>query len=234
MSLGRRIVFSLLAVIVSASAVAAQDDPRYAIVTSFPNPSVSFQWELTDKFALRIDGSYSFRDESFESPVSSTSISGGAITRTTVTERRTESTSHSGSIGLTAVMTIRRTDQSRLYLAPRALIGLTRQHIVQTETETTTTTGIPSNIFFTFPETSREPVTRSVDASYTSPAAGMSFGAETNVHRRLALFGEVGFTYSRSDTPLIGTLSALGSIDDSETRRTALSSRAVGGMMIRF
>ncbi len=36
-------------------------------MTSFPSPTVSFQWEVSERFALRIEGSYSYRDESTDS-----------------------------------------------------------------------------------------------------------------------------------------------------------------------
>lgn len=64
---------------------------------------------------------------------------------------------------------------------------------------------------------------------------GASFGAATNVHRRLALFGEAGFVWSRSDLPLgtivTGSQSPLGGI---ESTRTTVNTRAVGGVMFLF
>jgi hypothetical protein len=60
----RQIAASLLAVAAFATPAIAQDEPRFALVASFPTPTVSFQWELNDRFGVRVDGSYTYRDES--------------------------------------------------------------------------------------------------------------------------------------------------------------------------
>jgi hypothetical protein len=89
--------------------------------------------------------------------------------------------------------------------------------------------GLPPNIFRDLSGS------RTFESSSTSPAAGASFGAATNVHRRLALFGEAGFTWSRSELPLGGVLvGGPGSFNGIETKRTTINTRAVGGVMLLF
>jgi hypothetical protein len=221
----------VLALAAIAAPAAAQDDPRFALVTSFPSPTVSFQWELSERFALRFEGSYNYRSESSDSTSGDepavTGPFGTSIPITTSTQ--TESTIHTGSIGVAGIFTIHRSDQLRLYVAPRVSIVMSSERTTASTT-VTLPPGLPPNIF-------RDllPESGTFESSSTSPAAGASFGAGTNVHRRLALFGEVGFTWSRSDQPLSALLIGVpGSFNDIETKRTTVSTRAVGGLMLLF
>ena len=113
-----------------AAPAAAQDDPRFALVTSFPSPTVSFQWELSERFALRFEGSYNYRNESSDSTSGDepavTGPFGTSIPITTSTQ--TESTIHTGSIGVAGIFTIHRNDQLRLYVAPRVSIVQSSKH----------------------------------------------------------------------------------------------------------
>lgn len=216
-----------LAVAAIAAPAAAQDDPRFALVTSFPSPTVSFQWEVSERFALRIEGSYSYRDESSDS-TSGDEPFGTAISIPIST--LAESTSHSGSIGVAGIFTIHRGDQLRLYVAPRVSIARTSQRITANTTVIRVPAGLPPSVLNTL-----FPRSQTFESSSTSPAAGASFGATTNVHRRLALFGEAGVMWSRSDLPLgtivTGSLSPFGDI---ESKRTTVNTRAVGGVMLLF
>ena len=222
----------VLALVAIAAPAAAQDDPRFALVTSFPNPTVSFQWELSERFALRFEGSYSYRDESSDSTSGDDAVVSGPFgTSIPITSStRSESTTHSGSIGVAGIFTIHRSDQLRLYVAPRVSMVHSSQRVT-TDTTLTLPPGLPTNIF-------RDllPLSGTLESSSTSPAAGASFGAATNVHRRLALFGEAGFTWSRSDLPLLSVITgtSLSPLRDLETKRTTINTRAVGGVMLLF
>ena len=227
----RIIGLALAFVSIAATAASAQDDPKFALVVSFPSPTVSFQWELSERFALRFEGSYNYRDESSDSSGGDETVVSGpfgtSIPITTSTQ--TDATIHSGSIGVAGIFTIHRSDQMRLYLAPRVSIVQSSQRITIDAT-VNLPPGLPPNIF-------RDllPVSGTFESSSTSPAAGASFGAATNVHRRLALFGEAGFTWSRSEQPLGAVLiGGPGSANDVETTRTAINTRAVGGVMLLF
>ena len=144
---GRLLGFALALAAIAAPA-AAQDDPRFALVTSFPSPTVSFQWEMSERFALRIEGSYSYRDESsdtssddepeFSAPFG-TSIS-------IATSTRAEITSHSGSIGVAGIFTIHRGDQLRLYVAPRVSVARTSQRITANTTVLRVPAGLPQSL----------------------------------------------------------------------------------------
>jgi len=224
-----RLIASLLAVAAFATPAIAQDEPRFALVASFPTPTVSFQWELNDRIGIRFDGSYTYRDESTDIVSDSSSFNdrapGTVFVLQTLTHR--ESTTNTGSIGVAGLFTIHRSDHLRLYLSPRVLVSYSRERI----SDTITTSGnLPPGVIFANP-LSREPVSR--ESTSTSPGAGLSFGASSNVFDRVALFGEAGFTYSRSDAPLILLPTSTSSFN-SETSRTTISTRAVAGIMFRF
>jgi hypothetical protein len=225
-----RLIGFVLALAAIAAPAAAQDDPRFALVTSFPSPTVSFQWEMSERFALRIEGNYSYRDESSDSTSGDEpAVTGPFGTSVSIPiSTRTESTSHTGSIGVAGIFTIHRSDQVRLYVAPRVSVVQSSQRTTF-NTTVTLPPGLPPNIFRDLSGS------RTFESSSTSPAAGASFGAATNVHRRLALFGEAGFTWSRSDLPLGGVLvGGPGSFNGIETKRTTINTRAVGGVMLLF
>jgi hypothetical protein len=224
-------------VVAIAAPAFAQDESRLALVASFPTPTVSVQWEVSDRFGLRIDGSYSYRDESSESRTPGSLIGvgpGGTVSGSIVipTETTTESTSHNGAIGIAGIFTIRRSDQLRLYVAPRLSLNFYRQRITSTSTVREVPPAVPASVIALFSGTG------TFEDSSTSPGAGVSFGAASAVHRRLSLFGEAGFTYSRNELPPVGATILLGPGDSirsaSASSRTFVDTRAVGGVMIRF
>ena len=225
-----RLIASLLAVAAFATPATAQDEPRFALVASFPTPTVSFQWELNDRIGIRVDGSYTYRDESTDTVNGSGSFNdralGAIYFQQTLTH--TESTTNIGSIGVAGLFTVHRSDHLRLYLSPRVLVSFSRT--VATDTSTTIN-NLPPNVVFGFPGALDETISR--ESTSTSPGAGLSFGASSNVFELVALFGEAGFTYSRSDAPLILLPTSISSFN-SETRRTTISTRAVAGIMFRF
>ena len=224
---------SLVVLFAIAAPAAAQDDPRFALLASFPSPTVSFQWELTERFAIRVEGAYSFRDESLtESSGDDPELTGGGSSQVIFipinTESTSESTYHSGSIGVAGLFTIHRNEHVRLYVAPRLSVGFTNQRT----TITTTATGLPPGL----PPRLLEGLlgTQTYESSSTSPGGGVLFGAASNVHRRLALFGEVGVTYARTDAPLATIVGISTSRDLGDSKRTTINTRAVGGLMILF
>lgn len=231
----RRLPALLVIIAACATPAMAQDESTLALVASFPSPTVGLQWELSDRFALRFEGSYTFRNDSAE--VAST---GDSLTD--------ESTTHSGSIGVSGLITLHRAEQLRLYVAPRILLGFTRQRISSSLTSVPLGTyfiGVPSDISVDvtggiiggvtggLSTTLRSPQT--VKYSSTAPAAGAAFGAAASVHRRLSLFGEAGFMYRRDNLPPVGALIVgIRAIEDLDARRTTIYTRAIAGLLIHF
>ena len=230
---GTCLVGSIAAILAIAAPAYAQDEPRFALVASLPTPTVAVQWELSERFAVRVDGSYNYRDESTDRIVGGGSFfdfsSGTPVISETTSH--TESATHTGSIGIAGIITLRRTDQLRLYAAPRLSLSISRQFATVTTTTSTTPrpTGTTSVIF-----SSPRDGTETFENSSTSPLAGGSFGAEATVHRRLAVFGEVGLIVGWSETSLPAVPIAVRPPTQGESRGTAVNTRAVMGVMIRF
>lgn len=220
----------VVAMVAIAAPASAQDEPRFALIASLPTPTVAFQWEMSERFALRVDGGYSFRDDSTDIVSDSGFFNDRTTGRSVIIETttHTDSTIHSGFIGVAGIITIHRRDELRLYAAPRVSLSFARQRA----TSTTTTPALPPGItlIFTSPGGTE---TETFESSSTSPSAGASFGAEASVHRRLAVFGEVGFTYTRSDAPTTIAPVLVSSLQ-TESSRTTINTRAVVGVMIRF
>ena len=234
-----RIVGLVLALVIcTATAALAQDEPRFALVTSFPSPTVSVQWEVSERFALRVESTYTYNSESFDTTIGRGSFFDNTTGSTVIlyeTVNHVESRRHTGSIGIAGIVTLHRGDQLRLYLAPRlSLLRLTQRVSSTTETRTPTAPAVPrpGTPVITFNPPAAESDT--LEESSTSPSAGISFGASTNVHRRLALFAEAGFTYSRNNAPLFGLVPTGVLRDPGETRRITINTRAVGGLMFLF
>jgi hypothetical protein len=216
-----------------ASPAYAQDDPRLALLTSFPNPTISFQYEVNDRFAVRVETTYTYHDETSEQPTGGIGIGVGSSFDTTTRERLIESQTHTGSVGFAAIVTLHRADQFRLYLAPRVAATFSNQSATITERVTRTRTGGASPTGGNLMTVSTgEP--EEVSDSSISPTVGASVGAAVNVHRRLALFGEAGVSYSRRERSALLPVSLTLLRDGSESEFTTVSSRAVGGLMFRF
>ena len=211
-----------------ATPVAAQDQPRFALVTSFPTPTVSFQWEVSDRFALRVEGSYSFRDESLETNTGDSGLPPAPGTIIITTSTSTEFTSHTSSVALAGIYTLHRSDQLRLYVAPRVGIAFTNQRNSIETSVVNPPTGIPASVINGFNRS------ETTDDSSSSPTAGVSFGASTPVMGRLILFGEAGLVYSSSDTPALGPTTVIGVISRTRTDRSTINTRAIGGLMFYF
>jgi hypothetical protein len=222
-----RLAALILAFLALASPSFARQDPRFALVASFPSPTISFQWEANERFAFKLEGSYSFSDDSYEYESGGQELLPGLRTPSFTT--RADTTSHTGSIGLVGLITMHRTDRIRLYVAPRVSVGYTSLTIEHTNQFTSSSS---------FPVTSigvgNTSVPSTIDVSGTSPGAGLSFGARSNVFDRVALFGEAGLTYTRSKNPATSAATTPSSIGSAESRRTTFGTRAVAGVMFLF
>lgn len=226
-----RVCLLLVAVIAAATRASAQDDPKFALITSVPAANAGFQWEVTRRFAIRIDGTYSSSHEE-EDYVQPPQLGLGG--RPVSSEERThiESSTQTTTFNVSGIMTIRSTDRVRLYVAPRVLFGFSNYHLLEetgATAQTTTNLGNSTLFFNGSPARSNEN-----DQSSTSVGGGASFGAEGRINDALSLFTEFGLTYSRSDAParsLIGLPTSSIALDSS---RTSVNTRAVAGVMFRF
>jgi hypothetical protein len=234
-----RVAALVMCVATMAAPAMAQDEPRFALVASLPTPTVSLQWELSDKFALRFDGSYIYRDDVYEESIDS--VIGGSIehvysngvstqiifttpagTPGSMPNYRSESITHRGSIGVAGIFTLLRTDRLRLYASPRISVAWLRERITTTLPAQQTLSGMPAD----------SPATYLLEESSTSPGASGSFGAAATVHRHVALFGEVGLNYTRTDTP--NAAISLITLDGAASKSTAIGTRAIAGVMVLF
>ena len=218
----------------TAAPAMAQDEPRFALVASLPSPTISLQWELSEKFALRVEGSYSYREEAFEEfPNTSSGASEHVYANGTssviftdpsvlTADILSESSLHSGSLAIAGIFTMYRSDRLRLYGAPRVSGAWSRQRFSLTIPPLRTLSGTPA----------LSPLAETYTQSSTSPGAGAFFGAATTVHRHVALFGEVGASYTRSDSPI--RVSRLDSPGSGDSKSTAIGTRAVAGVMLLF
>jgi hypothetical protein len=177
------------AIVLSAPTALAQTDRRFGFVIAYPT-SVGFEWQAADRLAVRFDGTY--RHSSIESSATPTpaipSIPGlpGGI-RIPVFEVRSSTTSAGAELGISLLFDLHRSDDLRLYIAPRAGVLISK-----TEMETTITGLSPSDLAaFTFPANR--------DTTSQTPVAGVAIGASHNVSPRLRIFGEAGFSYSRGN-----------------------------------
>lgn len=223
-----RILFLTTLFAISAVPAAAQDDPRFALVTSFPTPTVSVQWDLSDRFAVRFEGSYNFGDESAESDSGDDDVPtppGSIRIRTATTSQVTV---HNTSFSIAGIYNLHRSDQLRLYVTPRVGIAISKQHYAISTAVVNPPPGLPPSVLDVFARTA------SLDETSSSPTFGASFGAATHVNRRLALFGEAGFNYSSVDTPTVIGPTLVTSTSNLRIERSTVSTRAVGGVMLYF
>ena len=132
-----------------------------------------------------------------------------------------------GSIGVSALITLTNADQLRTYVAPRVAWGMSRS-----------TTTIEYDLSrFTPPPPLPPPGSRAfqnqeLTTKSRTPSYGASFGATTTLRDRFGFFGELGFAYTSTDS---APLSIGGAIESSITRESrTVSLRSGIGAIIYF
>lgn len=198
------VMLAAVAIALFASPAFAQDDRKFGVVVAYP-ASVGFEWQAARKIAVRFDGDYhrltnegtsQFDFSRFLPPLSIT----------------TRIESHNVQLGVSVLVDLHRSDDLRLYLAPRIGVNLENSSF-ETEFD-----GDPALLAaVSLPADS--------DTSSSSPAGGVALGASHDVSDRLRLFGEAGFNYVH------GTRGGL--IGDDVTT-TAFGLRGGVGVVIRF
>ena len=175
----------VLVMMLGAAPASAQDDRRFGLVAAYPG-SAGLLWQVSDKFALRGDGSYSW------STTTSEPETGGFVVITPSLPPplqfdgpRTETSSRAASIGVSALFDLHRREALRLYVAPRVAIAFSKS-------TTRITSVIPPEFERFFPQ----PRTRSSTSS--APTVAALFGGATKIGDRFGVFGEIGLAYSQS------------------------------------
>jgi hypothetical protein len=218
-----RCVLSLVIVLAAAvSPVSAQDAGQFGLVAAFPG-SVGMHWQVADRWAVRVDGSYSFSKNVTESGDGlnfSSTVPTGLSQPTFVISTRNEASTHTSTIGVSALITVHQRDSLRLYVAPRVAWALASLKSV-----TTTELSLPPG--FPVPGLDELLRPRTIEDSTRTPSFGAVFGASTKIGDRFGVFGEVGFNYSHSDSPVLSSIQI-----DSE--RTSIGTRAGVGVMLIF
>jgi hypothetical protein len=214
------VAFLIVTMLFTLPSRASAQERRVGMTIGYP-ASVGLQWQATDRFALRVEGSYAWAKNSFgngETDVEATGtiqggVVGGIVLFDTV-EVKQEFSNQSGSIGVSALFTLTRSDHLRTYLAPRVAVGLSRS-------TTTMTYSLPPGIapFTTVP------APRTESNSSSSPIVSGAFGAAAPVSDRFSVFGEIGVSYSRSSSSGSSLLENSGS---------AVGLRSGIGVMVLF
>ena len=189
----KRLCFALTAacaaVLLSAPTALAQSDRRFGFVIAYP-ASVGFEWQAADRLAVRFDGTY--RHSSVESAAIPTpgipSLPGlPSVIRIPVFEVRSSTRNTGAELGVSVLFDLHRSDDLRLYIAPRFAVLISKSEI-----ETTITgLGLSDLAALTFPA-NRE-------STSSTPTGGVSIGASHDLSPRLRIFGEAGFSYTRGD-----------------------------------
>lgn len=175
------------AVVLSAPTALAQTDRKFGFVIAYP-ASVGFEWQAADRLAVRVDGTYRHtRIESSAMPTPAIPSIPGLpnVIRIPVFEIRSSTTSTGAELGVSVLFDLHRSDDLRLYLAPRAGVLISSLEMA------TTITGLSLSELaaFTFPANQ--------DSTSNAPFGGVAIGASHDLTPRLRLFGEAGFSYSR-------------------------------------
>ena len=209
-------------VAVFASSSAAQDR-KWGVLFGYPG-SAGIQWDVAEKFAVRIDGhydrnhttlttgmadppprpSFTFFDSNF---TTSQSIFIAAIT---------ETTTQSGSIAVSGLFALHARDQLKIYVAPRVGVRIVN---LATRTEWDVS-GIPPPLLAAI----TLPANQERSQTNYSPDFSAKFGAAYRLGDRFAVFGETGVGYTS------GTASSTGST--LEIKQSSVGLRAgVGGIL---
>ena len=174
----------------------AQVEPRVGVVAAFP-ASLGVHWQISDRFAVRPDFTYSWSE--FSASSSALMINGVVVSSS---ESRSSSTAL-GS-GVSVLVTVKRWQRLRADVVPRAQytwLSSTTEQIV------TATAPLPSStsVIFGLRNIERAPSVTRRGRSYSASA---SFGMDYRLAERFGVFGEAGFAYSSSRQPT--TISTAG------------------------
>jgi hypothetical protein len=176
-----------LSIALCASTAYAQSDRRFGFVIAYPT-SVGVQWQAADRLTVRWDGSYrhSTLDSSTSTPAPFSVPGLPNVSRVPVFEIRSSTSTTGAELGMSVMLDVHRSDELRLYIAPRLAVLISKNEI-----ETSITGLSPADLAaLTFPA-NRETTSH-------SPSGGVALGVSHDVSPRIRIFGEAGVNYSRS------------------------------------
>jgi hypothetical protein len=218
----RRLVIITVIVWLGMALPAFAQQKKIGLVVGYP-ATVGVLWNITDRVALRADGSVQWSSYVLGTPLFTEEFPdqvfpGLTASFLTSASISTETKSINTGIGLSAQITLSRADRFATYLSPRMSLGITHS--------TTRTEYDLSGMVVPLPGFRFEPQESS--GTSTSPTASLLGGAMVSVHDRFTVFAEAGFGYSWS-----GSL-APGSDLDRDSRSHTLYLRSGIGAVIYF
>jgi|SRR5687768_17277005 len=191
----------------------AQTDRRFGFVIAYPT-SVGLQWHAADRFAIRFDAAYRHSTVDSSSTPTPFPLPGlPNVIRIPVFEIRSSTSNTSAELGVSVLFDLHRSDELRLYVAPRIGVLITKSDI-----ETTVTGLTPADLAAITLPANRE------STSHT-PSGGVALGASHNISPRFRIFGEAGVNYSR------GTLDG---IPLNDITQTSFGLRSGVGVVVLF
>jgi hypothetical protein len=220
-----RLILLLSCLVTGAPSTAwAQDAGQWGVVVAAPG-SAGVLWQLSDRWAIRGDVDYHYSKNVFETGGASFTFN-NEVVQAGGTTSRSESSTHSAGVGLSALVTVHRTDALRLYLAPRIAVNFAST-LSESTVATTLPPGIPADVIRGLVRS------QTVEDSSATPAGGVSFGASTTIGTRFGVFGEAGVLYSRHESSPSATVAST-SIGLSTMKRTGFGTTGRVGVMLLF
>jgi hypothetical protein len=193
----------------SARPCAAQEPARVGLTMGYP-ASVGVIWHASDAVALRPELSFThaWTDSTNALPV---------LTSTSTSE------STGIGVGVSGLLYARKWDALRAYVSPR----LAYSRSTGSTTSGDLVGGVP--VIPVTPGTPALPSLPTVSTTISSYLIAGSFGAEYSLARRFALFGEVGYGYSRTSSS-----SATGGVATLKLTTNATGTRTGVGVILYF
>lgn len=203
---------------VTAVDAAAQQENKVGLVVGYPT-SVGVLWRLSDRVAIRPEGSISWTSSEQQSQTAPVSFPGSGvplITYTTTTHQHSDSVS--AAVGASVLVTLTSAERFRMYLVPRVAMAVTRtSDRYETRTQVVSSTLPAGGVI-----TGLGDETRTSAWTSRAPSLSVGLGASTRAHERFELFAEIGVGYSRTRVPTIQVAQAFS--HESSTHGIALRS----------
>ena len=237
MAISRRVALILLLMTVVCAPIAAAQEKKLGLVVGYP-ATVGVLWLVSERIGIRGEGSFSWSsskldDSGANQPARNSSFTFADGTTSTVTfipsviSAVQETQTVTGSIGVSALITLTNADLLRTYIAPRVawVMSHSTTTIEYDLSRFTPPSGLPPPGFTGFEN-------QTITSKSTTPSYGASFGASTTLRDRFGVFGEVGFAYTSTGS---SPVSIGGSLDINTTRESrTVSLRSGVGVTIFF
>jgi hypothetical protein len=178
------------ALVVWARPAEAQDDRRLGLLIAYPN-TAGVQWDVSDRFGVRVDGSYDRHQTTITIDYSRFLPPPGFPIPP---PRTSTSTRHFATLGVSPLITVGGTNQLEMYVAPRVGVSISRGPGASVLLSPAGGSVVTATLVIGLPEPEPEPET---ETAY-SVDAGAVLGASYRLGDRFAIFGEGGFRFDRT------------------------------------